>query len=169
MKKVIRLILVTLMVTMLLAGCSNSNEVVELRQEVENLQNEVVELRQEVENLQSELSQLKECETPEVKPSETTTKAVTSDMLDYLTMQLQSNRYADWDAVANCNYATEEHLLTAAKQCAEIWNSDYWAEKIATSICENPAVTAKVLKELVYSDYTSVTAMAHTRLEEMLR
>lgn len=56
-----------------------------------------------------------ESEIPEVKPSETTTKTVTNDMLDYLTTQLQSNHYADWNAVATCDYATEEHLLTAEK------------------------------------------------------
>ena len=163
MKKVIALILVTLMVTMLLAGCSNSSEVTELRQEVENLQSELSQVKEQ-------MSETTETQLAEEKLSETTTKTVTSYMLDYLTTQLKSNYYADWNAVATCNYATEEHLLTAAKQCAAIPGyscKEDWAKTIATSICENPAVSGKVLKELASSNYTSVIAIAHAKLEEM--
>ena len=178
MKKVIALILVTLMVTMLLAGCSNTSEVAELRKEVENLQSELSQAKEQMSEMQSttpdvelpETTETSETQPTEVKLSETTTKTVTSDMLDYLTTQLKSNYYADWNAVATCNYATEEHLLAAAKQCAAIpgySGKEDWAKTIATSICENPAVTGKVVKELASSNFTTVTAIAHAKLEEM--
>ena len=69
----------------------------------------------------------------------------------------------DWNFVASCEYAMEEHLLIIAKRCAKI-SSDYsWAVKIATSICENPAVTVKVIKKLVSSCFTSVTTIAYEK------
>ncbi len=176
MKKFIELFLVTLLVNMLLTGCSNNSEMVELRQEVENLQSELSQLKNQMCDTKSlapdarvpeSQTETYESETLEVKPNETTIKAVTNDMLDYLTMQLQSDYYADWNAVASCDYATEEHLLTAAKQCATISNSNSWAKTIEKSICENSAVTGKVLKELANSNYTDVTTIAHTKLEEL--
>lgn len=53
------------------------------------------------------------------------------DRLDYLNVQVQSNKYADWNQVAKCGYATEEHLLKVAKSCASITDSYKYAGDIA--------------------------------------
>ncbi len=172
MKKVIALILVTLMVTTPLAGCSSSSEVAELRQEVENLQSELSQLKEQLSKTQStaldaELLETStetfESENLETKPSDTTIPNVTSDMLDYLTTQLQSNYYEDWNDVATCDYATEEHLLKVARKCATIEGGSYeesWATSIATSICTNPATTGAVIKELSNSIWYAVWNIA---------
>lgn len=105
MKKLIESIIVTLIVTMLLTGCSKNSTVSPIRQ---------------------------------------------------LELQLQSSNYADWNAVATCEYATEDHLLTVAMQCSKIRANAFWAKKIATSISNNPSCTAKVIKELSASPLYAV-------------
>ena len=172
MKKVITLILVTMIAIMLLAGCSSSSEVAELRQEIENLQSELSQLKEQMSNTQSTTPDAELPEAPtetfksensEVTPRDATTKTVTSDMLDYLTTQLQSANYADWNAVATCDYATEEHILTAAQQCAAIpgySSKETWVKTIATSICKNPAATGDAIKELSNSPWYEVWNIA---------
>lgn len=146
---------------MVLSGCSgNEAEQDSLRQEVERLQyveTENAELKQEVQQLQSELSQdanqeLENNEDSDVAPSNEVnpsndvnmSESVTQDMLDYLSAQLQSSNYTDWNEVAKCDYATEQHLLEVAKKCACIGNGEDWASSIAESISNNPACTGKV-------------------------
>lgn len=183
MKKVIALMIALLMV---LSGCSGNEaeldslrqeaerlqqvetENVELKQEVERLhqvETENAELKQEVEELQEELYRMQNPEpddneelavdpSKEVKPSD----SLAQDMLDYLDAQVQSNEYEDWNGVAKCDYATEQHLLEVAKKCATIKDagSSDWAVSIAENISNNPACTGKALKELANSENMEV-------------
>ena len=158
MKKVIALILVTLMVTTPLAGCSSSSEVAELRQEVENLQSELSQLKEQLSETQSTT-----LDAESLEASTETFQTVTSERLDYLTTRLKSNYYEDWKDVVTCDYATEEHLLTVAKKCATIKGGSYeesWATRIATRICTNPATTGAVIKELSNSIWYEVWNIA---------
>lgn len=103
----------------------------------------VIKLRKEIKNLQSELPQLKK------QASET-----------YFTVQdLQSNYYGEYNRIATCNDATEQELLTVAKQCTKITNQ-YWAITIVDNLCKNPATTGKVIKELLNSPYCSIWNIA---------
>ena len=69
----------------------------------------------------------------------------------------------DLTSLAAYDYATEQQLIVAAKQCATIryyvGNADS-VISIATSICENPNTTGKIIKELASSAWPEVLIMA---------
>jgi len=69
--------------------------------------------------------------------------------------------------VAGCGYATKQHLLLAARKCAEISNNENWACYIARAICDNPASDEEVIAELGKSKYHSVTTIAHEKWDSM--
>ena len=135
-KKVIILILSISMVGMLLLNSSNTK----LRQKVENLESELSSEKEKISEIQSELSQEKE-KTSEIQC-------------------ILSDYYEEWNRIATCDYATEQELLLAAKQCTINSCSKHWATTIATSLCANPAVTGKVIQELLNSPYFAVWNIA---------
>lgn len=87
------------------------------------------------------------------------------DMSTYLYQQLESDDYADWLYVAECDETTSNHLLIAAQNCAGITNGRNWAdsiaganwaESIAGAISENPQSTDAVMTALCESGYYAV-------------
>ena len=90
----------------------------------------------------------------------------TEELISVLERQVDSNNYADWLEVADCEFVTEDILIKLAEKVATIrMNSNYtsinnerkeWAVKITKKIVENEKTTAEVLGMLIESNIFAV-------------
>ena len=191
-----RFILVLLAICLLLTGCAGTNNCDEaLEKRVEALEAENVSLKEKVESLENTVEEYKDKkqeastnvanieQTEATNPmefieeveetivqqndsNEKNTADNTEELISVLERQVDSNNYADWLEVADCEFVTEDILIKLAEKVATIrMNSNYtsinnerkeWAVKITKKIVENEKTTAKVLGMLIDSKIFAV-------------
>lgn len=171
MKKTISLLIICLLAIMSLTACGNTNtgELDELRQQVEALKTRI----QELEKPENSVEVPNSTEGTTNNSPEMTEGSANSNqqILEYLDAQLESDNPSNWLEIAQCDFATETHLLAVAKKCATLdYYRTYQMDKekqieIANALSENSATTYAVMAELVDSRYPEVVSIAHQWIE----
>ncbi len=180
MKKNVTLLMVCLMALVFtLTGCgASTSEVSALRQQVADLEEQVDELEgkqilyeEMISNLQADMTKDASEEVAELSEEvgkneecrEEKSEEEIQNLMEYLDKQINSNKVENWIEVAECEYATEDHLKQIAQKCVTInYYEGYYshAEKgqneLADAIMNNSAITDEVLRELLNSQYESI-------------
>ena len=162
MKKTISLLIICLLAIMSLTACgsTNTSELDELRQQVEALETRISEL-EKTENSVKEPNPTEEATSNSPEMTENSTNS-NQQILEFLDVQIKSDNPANWLEIAQCNFATETHLLAIAKKCATLnYYSTYREDKekqieIANALSENSATTDAIMTKLVDSEYPNV-------------
>ena len=164
MKKTISLVIICLLAIMSLTACGSTSEIDELQQQVKALETRVSEL----ENSERIIEDSEEVSTSTGETTSNSTEITESNansnqqIQEYLDNQLNSNNPDNWLEIAQCDFATEEHLLAVAKKCATLnYYATYSQDKskqieIVNALSENSATTDTVMAELVSSRYPEV-------------
>lgn len=182
MRKV-ALVFVTMFVLMCtLTACgTSSEEVANLKKELDTMESRVASLEDKLEcydSLSSDIQDQSSTDTPEITVTPTKTADIQADtkasedkmneeelqeLMNYLDEQVVSADVENWIEVANCAYATEDHLMTIAENCVNLnYYKGYYSEAetgqndIVDALLTNPQLTDNVLKELSKSEYPSI-------------
>ena len=158
MKKLL-LLLIALSMVLGLCGCCTCD-----------CTEQLASLQQEVSSLKEQLDKQKDTVPAESTPIETTPvesapiesipiESVSADdidiaLLEVLTNQANSNNYNQCCAVAECEYATEDHLKAVANYAVTNGKSD-----LASKVIDNPNTTSAVMEKL--STSTGKTILLH--------
>ena len=171
MKKTISLLIICLLAIMSLTACrsANTDELDELRQQVEALETKISELEKNKNSTENPNStEETTSDSPEITESSVNSN---QQILEYLDAQIKSDNPTNWLEIAKCDFATETHLLAVAKKCAAL---DYYRTtqadrekqiEITNALSKNSATTDAVMTELVVSRFPEVVSIAHQWIE----
>lgn len=175
MKKKFVLVFATMLVLMCtLTACGTSSEELKnLQEELTSMENRIIQLEDKLEYYDNVISGLQANSATVTENSDQSSDTDISEeqisneelqqLMDYLDQQVASSDVENWIEVANCPYATENHLLIVAENCVNMASyNGYYSQAengqnvVVDAILSNPQLTDNVLKELTKSEYVSI-------------